>query len=262
MQFQRLSITLIVPLIITGVIAVTTCFPPHDVLAQQSERPLVPPSLRDEPRTPTSILFAADPDCPVSASGMVALGQTTSGEGSLVLKNVSGKPIAAISGTFSYDTTRGPVSYPWHESFLGSIAGSLTGPRRYFAPGEESSVPLVPLNITTGNDRIKDATVSVTGVLYADGTVWGEKGEAVRKRFLDQAAASRYDLDYKILAAYNRLTPQEFEQEIKSGPIRIGQVWLNQLLQKGLLDEKGRLRPDALDRLRKMIANLENPFEK
>lgn len=261
MRSQCSRMIVVVPLIVMGVIAMAAMCASAQALPQQSTRPPVPPPLREEIRTPTPIVSRSAPDCPVMASGQVALGQTTSGQGLLALKNVSGKPIAAISGMIRYETTGGFISYPWYQSFLGSIAGSLRGPRRYFTPGEETSVPMIPLNVTQTTENVRNVTVSVMGVLFADGTVWGTQGETVRKRFLDQATASRYDLQYKVLPVCKRLAPRALEQEIKEGPIKIGQRWLNRLLQKGLLNQEGQLRPDALERLKKMIANLEHPLE-
>lgn len=244
-------------MVIAGVIGWTAYLLPAYAIAQRSERPPVPPALRQEARSQTEIFSASNPSCPVLASGTVALGRTTSGEGSLTLRNLSAKPVAAINGTMVYETTGSPFSYPWSQDFLPSIAQA----GRALPAGQEISVPLFPLNVPTGGGQINRAAVSVTGVVYADGTVCGETGGSLRDKFLAKAKAAAIDLE-RVLAAYEKVSQQAFEQLIKSGPVQMGQRWLNLLLKKELLDEGGRLRADALERLKTMKANLENPFGK
>lgn len=254
---SRTTRFVIIGLIVCGVGGMWATNASRPALAQQTGQPPLPPPLREERRTPTEILFVSDPDCPVTVSGTIALGQTTSGTGSLVVKNIGTKSIAAINGRLIYDSTGEPISYPWGQNFLVSLAVA----RRYFPPGGQISVPLVPLNVTTGNERISRVLAKVTGVLFADGTIWGEAGETLRKKFLDEAAAARLKLR-QVLLASEKMSAPALEKFISTDPIRDGSRWVNLALRMGLLDDKGHLHPDARERIKRMIANLEDLFQK
>jgi hypothetical protein len=189
-------------------------------------------------------------------TGKVELGRTTSGPGQLVFSNESPKAVAAIAGEMIYETGRGSTSYPWTNSFLGGIARA----RAFFPPGKSSSVPPTTTNVTTPTDFVKGVRAQVTGVVYADGTTCGARGEFLRKYLIWQAGAARLDLE-KVTLAFQKLPASEFEKLVKAGILKQGEMWLNLVMQKELLDENGRLRPDVQQRLEKLAANLEKPLD-
>lgn len=186
--------------------------------------------------------------------------RVTYNRGSVVLTNVSSKPIAAIEGTFSYEVVSGVVATPsWRHKFPGALFPG----RRYFQPGEARTLPPVaPLH--DFSQTITYNNVTITGVVFADGAVWGTTGESLRRTTLGEAGATSLMLG-EVLRIFSNLSPERIEQLLNdAGPVIEGQQrgrWLHRVLQKELLDESGHLRPDALDRLRQMIAHLENMID-
>ncbi len=213
-----------------------------------------PPAVRDEPRSPAQIGGATA--CGVRVGGKVELGRTTSGAGQLVFSNESPKPVAAIAGEMIYETGSGSTSYPWTHSYLGGIARA----RAFLPPGKSSSVPPTATNVTTPTDFVKAVRAQVTGVVFADGTTCGARGESLRKYLIWRAGAARLDLE-KVTLAFQKLPASEFEKLVKAGILKQGEMWLNLVLQHELLDENGRLRADVQQRLEKLAANLEKPLD-
>lgn len=226
------------------------------VSAQQAKPGPVPPPLRDEPRVKVEIISASGAGSPIHASGYVMLGKTTSGEGLLTLKNVSTKPVVSIRGFISYQTSAGSKTFPWSMNFLGPIFSS----KRYLDVGAQSSVPPFQINVVPSNERVYGVEAGVTGVLFSDGTTWGQAGETLKRRFLDKVAVHRFDLEQKVLPVFENFSHEVCEREIKNGIIGSGNQWLNHFLQKVLLDTNGRLIPDAREKLKQILANMQNPF--
>ncbi len=218
----------------------------------------VPPPLRDEQRAKVQIVSASAAGSPIHASGYVMLGPTTSGEGLLTLKNVGNKPVISIRGFISYQTSAGSKSFPWTMGFDGRVLGS----KRYFASGESASVPPFQINVTKPPHKVYGVEAMVTGVLFSDGTTWGPAGESLKKRFLDRVAADRFDLEQKVLPVFEQFSREDCEREIKNGIIGRGNSWLNGFLKKALLDQNGNLVPDAHQRLKNILANMQDPFNR
>lgn len=212
------------------------------------------PALRDESRTAAKIGEGAT--CGIRVGGAVELGKTTSGAGQLVFTNEGPKPVAAIAGLMIYETSAGPSSYPWTNYYLGGIARA----RAFFPPGKRTSVPPTAMNVTRPDGSIRGVRAAVTGVVYADGTTCGDNGESLRKRYLWKAGTARLDLE-KVLLAFQKLPAAEFEKLVRAGILKQGEMWLNLVLRQELLDENGRLKADAQQRLDKLAANLENPLD-
>ena len=101
---------------------------------------------------------------------------------SLILKNVGSKPIIAVEGTFTYTSRGGTVANPrWGQSFAGAFFPN----RKLFNPSEEITLPpIVPPHDAA--EKIEYGNVSVRGVLFADGSSWGEKDGRLHSNALDR----------------------------------------------------------------------------
>jgi hypothetical protein len=179
------------------------------------------------------------------------------------LKNISTRPIAAYEGTFSYEVTPGRVATPTWRVIL---PGAWFGSGKHLQPGQQE--PFFPSSIPLpDNSRraIKYDNVTVTGVLFADGTVWGLTGGSLRRETLSRAGATLSGL-HDVWRIVKNVSPERLEQLLQGpGPIIEGQErgrWLHRLLQREMLDETWHMRPDALDRMKQMITNLENLIDR
>lgn len=212
------------------------------------------PGLRNEQRTPVTLTPYTS--CSAEVSGQISIGRTTSGGGSLLFKNIGSKPIAALRGVVEYVTTAGLVAVPWTFT-LTSISIPAAA---YVPPGERTSVPLQPGNITRPEGSILSLAAKITGVLYGDGTTCGEAGENLRSHFLNQLAQAKHDLEL-VLASAQVQPPEEFERSLKEGILNVpGKDAFNRLMKSRLLDENGRLKPNPAALVKAFIANVDKPF--
>jgi hypothetical protein len=176
-------------------------------------------------------------------------------QGAVVVKNVGTKPIAVIGGTFSYDGGNGRMLTPtWTYQFPGALFSG----RRYFQPNEELTFPPTP----TPNDSsqtIGYSQVSVTGVVFADGTTWGGTGDSLRRSLLAQAGATYAELNDILKVLRNESL--ETIKEVLRGPSPIikgrdPSGYLHEVLRTELLDRGRHVYPDAIERLERMMAHL------
>lgn len=187
--------------------------------------------------------------------------QATVRQGTVVVRHVGSKPVVAFNGVFTYRGPKGHVATPtFTHSFLGAWfqgAGS-------FHPGQELTFPPISAPDDSGvTYQYMDA--AVTGVLFADGTTWGTTGDSLRRSTLARAGTVCAKLS-EILKVIKDNSLEEIEQLLRGpGPIMQGQEqgeWLHRVLQKELLNQNGRIYPDALNRLRQMIAHLEEMIDR
>jgi hypothetical protein len=176
------------------------------------------------------------------------------------VENVGLKPIAAIEGTFSYQLPTGQIATPsWTQTF--SVAMFKNG--RAFDPGQQLTFPKAQ-RLPDGTVQVMNyLDVTVTAIVFSDGTVWGA-GKALREKVIDTVASRRTQLREALQVL--QTTSLEKIQSIlhDSGPIIEGQsrsLWLKAALKERLLDKKGQVYADALDRLQQMIDDLETPFK-
>lgn len=183
--------------------------------------------------------------------------RATVDQGTVLVKNVSSKPIAAFDGIFTYRDPRGVVGTP---TFTLSFLGAWFKGQRIFRPGQEVTFP--PISPPDDSSvRFEYLDVTVTGVLFADGTTWGASGESLRRRVLARLGALCTKL-IEVLKVIQDDPPEEIERMLQGpGPLIQGQEQghlVQRILRGELLDSEGRIHPDAVDRLRRVIGRLED----
>lgn len=183
-------------------------------------------------------------------------------QGNFVIKNVGSKPIAAFNGVGSYQSAKGNVYNPTLSQIL---PGALFRWGQYLKPGEEWTVPPVPAAPNDASRTIEFFNVTITGVVFADGTVWGVTGDSLRRSVLAKAGAAYSELSV-VLKAIRSESLEDIEELLKGpGPIIQGQDqggWLHGVLKRHLLDQTGHIYPDAIARLTQMIEHLGNMIDR
>lgn len=214
-----------------------------------------PPDLREEARSPVIIL--AGKACDVEVTGEIEAGQTTSGPGTLSMRNTGERPVAAIRGSLEYRTDRRTLTIPWNQSLFSiSRRGAA-----YIRPNRSAAIPAQPTNIGQSGERLASIAAQVHGVLYGDGTTCGAQGDRVKDEYLRNVSQQRSYVDLAIRSCETQTQP-EIERDLRKGMLNFPEGGaLNSLLQRHLLDENGRLKADPVQTLRAWRANLENPFE-
>ncbi|GEM_PF-6293449 len=195
---------------------------------------------------------------PIRAQYGVPIHTSVTDDGATI-ENVSDHPVAAIEGTFTYRSSEGKlVTSAWRQFFR--VAFLKDGDT--FEPGQRLSFPKESRLPDGSREDLNYVDVTVTGIVFADGSTWGT-ADALRSRITERAAALRLQLRDALLLL-ERMSPEEIESLLhKPGLLIQGRVesgFAKVVLRKRLLDEDGRLVPDPIDRVKQLIADVESPF--
>ncbi len=203
-------------------------------------------------------------EAPVRAQVEVLLGKRTYGDGFMTLTNVSDDPILAVRGVWEFGVRDGGfVPRGWN------FGGASFIPKGGWKPGEEVTVPiLAPPGFIVGEPHeLHHVAVRITGVVFIDGSRWGEEGDLVYSR-LEREIAEMRVIAERLREGCQRLPAQMIADQLSATQTTGGSglyglfpgMRYRILFRKMLLDEQGMLRSDAVDVLNRVIAALKDPF--
>ncbi len=222
--------------------------------------PIVPAINRELDRAGQITVSNAEQAAPVAAVAVLRLSQRAYGAGFLTLKNVSDKSILTLRGVWEISTSEGgTLRHGWN---FGGATAQLTGGIK---PGQEVKLPVAgPPNYAIDSPhKITKLSVLITGVVFKDRTYWGEDGYQIYMNYT-RDVKNMLLVAEKVRERFEKLPPQVLvdqltdPQSIRSG--RSSELFPDMMYRlvfpSLLLDEHNSLRPDAMQRLDKMIISL------
>jgi hypothetical protein len=193
---------------------------------------------------------------PIGAQSSSPIQVLVSPEG-ITIRNVGSKGILACEGKLLYEIpgVAGEHVAQWRQLFQRTLKPMGDD----FAPGKELRFPPTTLP-DDASQRYIYRGATVTGVVFSDGSVWGETGATLRVGVGIKAA----EMSARLTRVSRAFEGQPLETLVKAlkgpGPLVAGEQYgalVHRMLARELLDEQGTIRSDAFARLRAMITYLE-----
>lgn len=233
-------------------------------LKAQDLPPMTPAIDREGGRGHIVTASNAAQEAPVKARVEVRLGRRTYGDGFMTLTNVSDAPILAVRGVWEFGVRDGGfVPRGWN------FGGASFIPKGGWKPGEDVTVPILapPGFVVSEPHELQHVAVRITGVVFIDGSRWGEEGDLVYSRLEREIAEMRVVAE-RLREGCQRLPAQMIADQLSTTQAVSGSglyglfpsMRYRILFRKMLLDEQGMLRSDAVDVLNHVIAALKDPF--
>lgn len=191
---------------------------------------------------------------PIFVSARLQVSQRAYGSGLLYLKNVSPKAVVALRGVWEINLGNGEVRRNgWYFGGPGLYAkGGL-------AAGADATLPVSgPPNYTADDStHIERVSLRITGVVYRDGSHWGEEAENVLSK-LQTDKKNMLTAAEKIRAACLNSSTQIVIDQLNSGkPTElIPDTPYRLFFRNVFFDKSGAARPEAMQLLDNLIANL------
>jgi len=192
---------------------------------------------------------------PILATARLQMSQRAYGNGKLVFKNISQKSVVAFRGVWEINLDNNEVvRNGWNYGGASSVA------KGGVVPGEGASFPVAgpPTFSADESAKINRIGLKITGVVYRDGTYWGEEGSAVLSR-LKTDIKNHLIVAEKVRAACLKTSVQEFAVQLNNTKATelIPDTTYRMLMQH-MFYKDGALRPDVLQILDNYIEALKS----
>lgn len=196
-------------------------------------------------------------DEPLEVSSKLYQSSHAFGGGLLKMRNVSGKKIIAFRGEWIVRSTQDKL---YKEGWNYGNGTALFLKDALFPSGTERELPVGgPIaEIFPAPDKIRDISVRITGVVFADRTHWGEDGYRKFEKVLNEVNSWTI-VTKRVKEACSQRQPEEMVRILTtSSPNIFVHGDYQQFFRRLLLEGDKYLRPDTMQKIDRMLELLNS----